>query len=158
MYILVLMYKKAKSPDAQKEIYDFYLNHSSQVNNWDLVDSSAHYIVGPYLMDKDRSVLFDLAKSENIWERRIAMMSTFHFIKNLNFDDALKIAMILLYDQHDLIHKAVGWMLREIGNRNKEVEEQFLLKHYKIMPRTMLRYAIEKFSQEERKEYLEGRK
>jgi len=158
LYLLVLMFKKSKTDEQQKEIYDFYLMHAKQVNNWDLVDSSAHYIVGPYLMNKDRSVLFEFAISNNLWERRIAMMSTFHFIKNMDFGDALQIAEILLHDDHDLIHKAVGWMLREIGNRNKEVEEEFLINHYKSMPRTMLRYAIEKFPKEERKEYLAGRK
>lgn len=158
LYILVLKFKNAKTLDSQKEIVDFYLQHTKYVNNWDLVDSSAHYMVGSYLIDKDKSLLCELAKSENLWERRIAMMTTFHFIKNKQYDDALRIAEILLNDEHDLIHKVVGWMLREIGKRDKITEEVFLRNHYKTMPRTMLRYAIEKFSKEERKEYLEGQK
>jgi 3-methyladenine DNA glycosylase AlkD len=158
LYLLVLKFKKAKTPEDQKVIIDFYLAHTKYVNNWDLVDSSAHYILGPYLMDKDKSILYQFAKSNDLWEKRIGMMSTFHFIKNNQFQDALNIAEILLHDHHDLIHKAVGWMLREIGNKDKPVEEQFLLKYYKTMPRTMLRYAIEKFPKEERKEYLEGLK
>lgn len=156
LYILVLMFKKTKTEKEQIEIYEFYIKHTKQVNNWDLVDSSAHYILGPYLMDKEKSILYDLAKSDNLWERCIAMISTFHFIKNMDFNDALKIAKILLHDHHDLIHKAVAWMLREIGNRNRDVEEKYLIKYYMTMPRTMLRYAIETFPKEERNKYLKG--
>ena len=157
LFILVLHFKKAKE-DEQKTICDFYLRHTEYINNWDLVDSSAHYILGPYLIDKDKQVLYQMAKSTLLWDRRIGMMTTFHFIKQGQFNDALNIAEILVNDNHDLIHKAVGWMLREIGNRDRKVEEEFLEKYYKTMPRTMLRYAIEKFSREERTEYLSGRK
>ncbi|MBN2280923.1 MAG: DNA alkylation repair protein [Candidatus Marinimicrobia bacterium] len=157
LYLLVLKYKKAQTEEQQKEICDFYLTHSTGVNNWDLVDASAHYILGPFLMNKDRSLLWEMARSNDLWQKRISIMSTFHFIKNLQFNDTLRIAEILLHDTHDLIHKAVGWMLREIGNRDKAVEEVFLLKHYRSMPRTMLRYAIEKFPPAERRNYLEGK-
>lgn len=156
LYLLVLRFSKGDL-DEKTEIYQLYLAHTQYVNNWDLVDSSAHYIVGPYLGDKDRTILYELAKSTLLWERRIAMMSTFYFIKNKQFDDALQISEILLSDEEDLIHKAVGWMLREIGNRDKAVEVEFLKSRYKKMPRTMLRYAIEKFDKEERQKYLKGK-
>ncbi len=142
----------------REEVYQLYLKNTRYVNNWDLVDTSAHKIVGPYLYDKDRAKLCDLANSASLWERRISIMSTFHFIRQGQYDDTLKIAKILLQDQEDLIHKAVGWMLREIGKRAHKVEEKFLLHHYKEMPRTMLRYAIEKFPTAERKMYLTGQK
>jgi 3-methyladenine DNA glycosylase AlkD len=143
--------------DAKEKIYDFYLENADYINNWDLVDLSAHKIVGGYLATKkDRSILEKLAKSKNVWERRIAAISTFNFIRDDDFEYSLKIAHILLGDSSDLIHKAVGWMLREIGKRSPETEERFLKKHYKEMPRTMLRYAIEKFPEEKRKTYLKG--
>jgi len=142
--------------NEQKEIYNIYLRNTEYINNWDLVDSSAHYIVGAYLEDKDKSILYDFANSELLWERRIAIMSTFFYIKKNDFTDALNISKLLIDDKEDLIHKAVGWMLREIGNRDKEIEVSFLSEYYKKMPRTMLRYAIEKFSKEERKKYLKG--
>ena len=157
LFIMVLKFKNAKH-EVQKEICQFYLKNAQHVNNWDLVDSSAHYIVGPYLRDKDKEIIYKFAQSDNLWERRIAIMTTYHFIKNNEFSDTLNIAKILLHDQEDLIHKAVGWMLREIGNRDKKIEEIFLLKYYNEMPRTMLRYAIEKFPKEERIEYLKGLK
>lgn len=138
----------------EKEIFDFYLKNTKNINNWDLVDLSAPNIVGNYLIDKDKSILYKLAKSNNLWEKRIAIISTFSFIRNNQFEDTLKISEILLKDKHDLIHKAVGWMLREIGKRDQNTEEKFLKKHYKEMPRTMLRYSIEKFTQEKRKFYL----
>lgn len=153
LFILVSKYKKADDL-SKKEIVDFYLKNTKNINNWDLVDSSAPYIPGNYLLDKDKSILYTLAKSGNLWERRISMLSTYAFIRNNEFEDALKIAEILLDDKHDLIHKAVGWMLREVGNRNLEKEKEFLKKHCKNMPRTMLRYAIEKFDKGTRKEYL----
>ena len=153
LFILVLKYKKEDS-NGKQEIVDFYLSNTDNINNWDLVDSSAHYILGDFLRDKDRSILYELARSEKLWERRIAMLSTFAFIKNKQFEDALNISEILLFDKHDLIHKAVGWMLREIGNRDIKIEEEFLQKHYPEMPRTMPRYAIEKFDEEKRKFYL----
>ncbi len=119
-----------------------------------MVDLSAHKILGAYLMDKDKSILYELVKSDNLWERRIAVLSTFYFIKYNEFKDALMIAGLLLKDKHDLIHKAVGWMLREIGKRDQDVEEKFLQQNYKVMPRTMLRYSIERFSEEKRKYYM----
>ena len=126
------------------------------VNNWDLVDLSAEKIIGAYLIDKDKRLLFDLVKSNNVWERRIAIMSTFYFIKANQFAAALKISELLLKDKHDLIHKAVGWMLREIGKKDIQAEVIFLQKHYKKMPRTMLRYAIEKFPEKKRLDYIKG--
>ncbi len=153
--LLILVIKFNKSDELLgSRIYDLYLKNTKHINNWDLVDSSADKILGAYLFDKDRSLLFDLADSENIWERRIAMMATFHFIKNNQFNDTLNLAGVLLNDTHDLIHKAVGWMLREVGKRDRRTEERFLKAHYKTMPRTMLRYAIEKFDKETRKFYL----
>lgn len=140
-----------KSDDTQRgSIYKAYLTESKYINNWDLVDSSAHKIVGPYLEKRDRRVLYELAHSKLLWERRIAMLSTFYFIKIGQYDDTLKLAEILLEDKEDLIHKAVGWMLREVGNKEKEKLLEFLQKYAKSMPRTMLRYAIEKFPKEER--------
>lgn len=153
LFILVHRFTKA-APEEQKQIYDLYLKNTKSVNNWDLVDSSAHFIVGAYLFERPRQLLYQLASSDNLWERRIAMISTYYFIKRGQFTDTLKIAEILLVDKHDLIHKAVGWMLREIGNRDLKTEEAFLNKHYQQMPRTMLRYAIEKFSSEKRQHYL----
>lgn len=153
LLILVKNYRK-EDFDGKKEIVDFYLSHIENINNWDLVDSSAPYILGDFLMDKDKSILYGLARSDNLWERRIAVLSTFAFIKNNKFDDALNIAEILLFDKHDLIHKAAGWMLREIGKKDDRAEEEFLEKHYRKMPRTMLRYAIEKFDTDKKKFYL----
>jgi 3-methyladenine DNA glycosylase AlkD len=155
LLLLVMQFSKADEK-RQHKIYDIYLTNTRYINNWDLVDSSADKIVGPYLEDKDRAILQSLARSESLWERRIAIIATFHFIRINQFDDTLNIAEQLLYDQEDLIHKAVGWMLREIGKREKSVEASFLKKHYKTMPRTMLRYAIEKFSREERDNFLRG--
>ena len=140
----------------QKSIYELYLKSTGSINNWDLVDSSAHHIVGPYLLDKSKAPLFALARSDCLWERRIAVMATFHYIKNDKFSHTLKIAGLLLADKEDLIHKAVGWMLREIGKRRLPREEAFLKKHCQTMPRTMLRYAIEKFPEPKRRRYLKG--
>jgi 3-methyladenine DNA glycosylase AlkD len=153
LLILVSQFKKA---DVKKQeiIFNFYLKNAKNINNWDLVDLTAPNIVGQFLLDKNRKVIYKLAKSHDLWEKRIAVLSTFTFIKYHQFKDALRIAEILLKDKHDLIHKAVGWMLREIGKRNLVIEEEFLKKHYKNMPRTMLRYAIEKFSEKKRKKYL----
>lgn len=153
LMILVLNFKKADEL-TQTEIYQFYLKHLKYINNWDLVDASAPYLVGPYLYERDRKVLYKLARSKSLWERRVAMLSTFYFIRQMDFTDALKIAEILVHDEHDLMHKAVGWMLREIGNRDLALEKKFLNKHAGAMPRTTLRYAIEKFPESERQKYL----
>jgi len=145
----------AKATKDKNKIFDFYLKHTEYINNWDLVDLSAHKIVGAYLNDKDRKILYKLARSKSLWERRIAIISTFHFIAQKQSKDALAIAEILVNDKHDLIHKAVGWTLREVGKKcGQETEEIFLRKHYKTMSRTMLRYAIEKFDDKKRKFYL----
>jgi 3-methyladenine DNA glycosylase AlkD len=155
--LLMLVRRFERGEDSiRQQIFDLYLNNTSTVNNWDLVDSSAPYIIGPFLMKKSRVLLYRLAKSKSLWERRIAIMSTFHFIKNGEFSETLKVAEILLADPEDLIHKAVGWMLREIGKRHLQTEERFLKKYYQKMPRTMLRYAIEKFPQAQRQRYLTG--
>ena len=156
LLILIEKYKKASEKD--KEIFfNFYLANTRKINNWDLVDVTSPNIVGNFLSDKkDRKILYNLAKSSNLWEKRISIISTASFIRKDQFQDTLKISEILLKDKHDLIHKAVGWMLREVGKRNQEVEEEFLKKHHKKMPRTMLRYAIEKFPESLRKKYLKG--
>jgi len=153
LMILKLKYLAAEEK-TKKIIVDFYLKNSRQINNWDLVDLSSQYILGNWLLDKDRKILYQLAKSKNLWEKRIAIISTFEFIRHNQCIDTLKISEILLDDKHDLIHKAVGWMLRELGKRDKKIEINFLNKYYKAMPRTMLRYAIEKFNDKERKFYL----
>ena len=150
LFILIDKYKK----ENKEEIFNFYLKNTQNINNWDLVDLSAPNIVGEFLFNKDRDILFKLAKSNNLWEKRISILATFYFIKNNDFEDSLKIAEILLKDKHDLIHKAVGWMLREIGKRDQATEESFLNKHYKTMPRTMLRYSIERFDENKRKFYM----
>jgi 3-methyladenine DNA glycosylase AlkD len=155
LLILVERFKKGDSKD-QKIIFTLYMQSAAQINNWDLVDLTAPYIPGPYLFDKDRKQLFKFAKSPLLWERRIAIVSTHYFIRQNDFQDTLDISEILLNDQEDLIHKAVGWMLREVGKRDQDAEETFLKKHYHSMPRTMLRYAIEKFPEEKRQAYLKG--
>ena len=137
-----------------KEIVDLYLRNTKYINNWDLVDLSSHKILGTFLLDKPRTLLYKLAKSKNIWERRIAVISTFAFLREKDISDSLKLTEILLHDSHDLMHKAVGWALREVGKIDQKAEERFLKKHYKSMPRTMLRYAIEKMSEEKRSKYL----
>lgn len=147
LFILISQYEGKKT-------VDFYLDNIKYVNNWDLVDLSAHHILGRYLYDKDRSILYSLVTKDNLWERRIAIISTFYFIKFSDFVDSLKLAKISLLDKHDLMHKAVWWMLREIGKRNVVVLKDFLKDNYQRMPRTMLRYAIEKFSDEEKAKYL----
>ena len=153
LFILVYKYEKSDANEREK-IADFYIQHKNCSNNWDLIDCVADRILGKHLFGKDKSLLYKLAKSSNLWERRMAIISTFEFIKNNKFDDTLGISEILLNDKHDLIQKAVGWMLREIGKRNQTIEEKFLMKHYKKMPRTMLRYAIERFDEKKRKFYL----
>ena len=155
LFILIRRYAKGSEVE-QKKIYKVYLKNIRYVNNWDLVDASAEHIVGAFLKDKSREVLYKLAKSKRLWERRIAIISTFHYIKRDEFSETLKISGMLLGDEEDLIHKAVGWMLREVGKRDLKAEETFLRKHYKIMPRTMLRYAIERFPESKRQKYLKG--
>jgi 3-methyladenine DNA glycosylase AlkD len=158
---LLIMVEKAKRADepGKEALFKKYLENTLYINNWDLVDLSADKIVGSYLFEKPNDILYSLAASENLWERRIAVMATFDFIKKGFYEDTLKLAKILLNDQQDLIHKAVGWMLREIGKRcSQEVLEQFLLVNYKQMPRTMLRYAIEKLPEDLRLQYLNGEK
>lgn len=153
LFILIERFKKADEK-GKKEIFEFYLRNTKNINNWDLVDLSAPNIVGNYLLDKNRGILYKLAKSNNLWEKRIAVLSTFAFIREKDFDDSLRVAEILLNEKHDLIHKAVGWMLREIGKRSQPAEERFLRKHYKTMPRTMLRYAIERFDDRKKAFYM----
>jgi 3-methyladenine DNA glycosylase AlkD len=151
--LIIMTFRYKKEPTL---FYKLYLKNRKHINNWDLVDVTCPKIVGDYLLDKPRDILYKLAKSKNLWEKRIAIIATAMFIRNGEFEDTLKIAEILLRDKHDLIHKAVGWMLREVGKKNVDVEKKFLNKYYKVMPRTMLRYAIEKFPENERKSYLTG--
>jgi 3-methyladenine DNA glycosylase AlkD len=169
LLILIEQYRKG-NPELKEKIFNFYLKNMIFVNNWDLVDISSHKIIGDYLFEnphcttkykshtfKGTKLLNHLAKSKNLWERRIAIISTFAFIRNEKFDLTLEISKILVSDKHDLIHKAVGWMLREVGKKSQETEETFLKKHYKNMPRTMLRYAIERFEENLRLSYLTGK-
>ncbi len=154
LLIMVDQYARADTTGRQT-IHQLYLRNTKSINNWDLVDSSAAHIVGAHLeRTRDRRVLRKLARSSSLWERRIAMIATYHYIRQRDFRDALTIAGLLRRDEHDLIHKAVGWMLREIGKRNRAAEERFLRKHARTMPRTMLRYAIEKFPAPLRRRYL----
>jgi 3-methyladenine DNA glycosylase AlkD len=155
--LFILVNKYTSSNHEKSVIYKLYLNNTKYINSWDLVDSSAYKIVGAHLHKKNKSPLYKLSRSKNIWERRISIISTLYFIKNREFDDALEIAKVLLNDKEELIHKAVGWMLREVGKQNIKVEKLFLLKNYNKMPRMMLRYAIEKFPETERKKYLLGK-
>jgi 3-methyladenine DNA glycosylase AlkD len=153
LIILTMQFRKGD----REPIYKLYLANTAHINNWDLVDVSAPLIVGEYLKGRSTAILARLARSKSLWERRIAIMSTFAFIRDGDFGETLVIAKMLLRDPHDLIHKAVGWMLREVGNRDLGAEEAFLAGHYREMPRTMLRYAIEKFPEPRRRAYLEGR-
>ncbi len=153
--LVILVDKFERGNKATKEaVYNFYLNHTQRINNWDLVDVSCYKIVGPWLLDKDRSVLYDLAKSTWLWDQRIAIVSTMAFIRNNEFEDTLRLSEHFLTHSHHLIHKACGWMLREVGKRDKTTLTQFLYKFAPQMPRVMLRYSIEKLSKEERKTYL----
>jgi 3-methyladenine DNA glycosylase AlkD len=158
LFALLLLVRQFTKGNAEEQaaIYRLYLDNTQYINNWDLVDSSASRIIGSYLESRDRKILYKLARSTSIWERRIAVISTFHFISKHQFDDALKLAKPLLSDEEDLIHKAVGWMLREIGKCDLAVEKAFLQVHYRKMPRTTLRYAIEKFPEKLRNKYLAG--
>ena len=152
--LIILVYRFEKTND--KKIVDFYLKNIRYSNNWDLIDCVADKILGKYLLGRDKSIIYRFAKSNSLWERRIAILTTFQSIKNRQFEDTLKIAEILLNDGHDLIHKAVGWMLREVGKRDPAVEEGFLRKHCRKMPRTMLRYAIERFDEKKKRFYMKG--
>lgn len=155
--VFIMVYNAQNGDETEcNEAAEFLLRNLEGINNWDLVDSSCPYILGPYFENKEKTLLYSFADSPNIWKRRISIMTCFHFIKNDDFKDALNICKVLLDDDHDLVHKATGWMLREIGNRDREVEEEFLAKYYKKMPRTMLRYAIEKFENPIRQQYLQG--
>lgn len=153
--ILVFQFE-AGDERAKEKLFDFYLRHTRYVNNWDLVDTSAPYIVGEYLASRPRKVLYHLAKSSNIWERRIAIVSTAAFIKRDDLKDTFGIAALLLKDKHDLIHKAVGWMLREAGKRSESAMLNFLAQNYSTMPRTALRYAIERLPKPQRRAILKG--
>ena len=153
LFILTEQFNKGDEETRQR-IVDEYLNHTDYVNNWDLVDSSAHKILGVWLLDKPRKILYDLAKSESLWERRISIISTFTFIRNGDLEDAVALAEVLIDDEHDLIHKASGWMLREVGKKDQTALEKFLIEHYEKMPRTTLRYAIERLPEERRRFYL----
>lgn len=155
LVILMSKYKKAKKNNLEKRrIFEFYLKNTERINNWDLVDVSCQKIVGDFMIKENSNLLRDLAKSKNLWERRIAIISTGAFIAKRNFGETLVISEMLMNDEHDLIHKAVGWMLREVGKRNKNILELFLEQRHKQMPRTMLRYAIEKFPEDERKKWM----
>jgi len=155
--LLILCYKYQKAEDNEKEgdkIIDFYLKHKHCGNNWDLIDCVADKLLGKHILNKDKSILYDLAKSENVWDRRIVIITTFEFIRKHKFEDTIKIAEILLNDKHDLIQKAVGWMLREMGKRDEKELIKFLDKHYKKMPRTMLRYAVERLNERKKEIYM----
>ena len=155
LLILARVYDRGDE-ETRNAIYRLYLDNTDRINNWDLVDCSAPHIVGRHLEDRSRAILARMARSESLWERRIAILATQHFIRAGDFTDTFRIADLLLEDEHDLIHKAVGWMLREVGNRDLAAEQAFLRTRYRRMPRTMLRYAIEKFPEPLRKRYLRG--
>jgi 3-methyladenine DNA glycosylase AlkD len=155
LLILIRLYQRGDVA-AKGKVFRLYLKNTRFINNWDLVDASAEHIVGAFLWDKGRGRIIQLARSQYLWERRIAIMATFHFIKRGEFDETLRVSQILLSDRQDLIHKAVGWMLREVGKRNEEKEEEFLKANCRQMPRVMLRYAIERFQKEKRQRYLKG--
>ncbi|MFC1621263.1 DNA alkylation repair protein [Candidatus Omnitrophota bacterium] len=156
--LLILVFQFNKGSESQKtQIYDIYLNNTRYINNWDLVDLSSHEIVGSFLLKKSKKDLYRLSKSKLLWDRRISIVATYAFIRSKKLQDTFKIAKTLLNDQEDLIHKAVGWMLREAGKRSTKDLEAFLKKHYKRMPRTMLRYSIEKFPEAKRQKYLKGK-
>jgi 3-methyladenine DNA glycosylase AlkD len=156
--LLILVDKYEKADDKAKDkIYNFHKKNRKKINNWDLVDLSAPKIMGAYLLNRDKEILFNYAKSKNLWVKRISIISTYSFIKNNHFKTTLDISDKLMNDNHDLIHKAVGWMLREVGKKNLQILEDFLKPRYKKMPRVMLRYSIEKFPEAKRKKYLKGK-
>lgn len=156
IFMLILKFEKAEKEPERQALVKLYLDNLVWINNWDLVDSSAYKILGPHLFRKDRSVLYDLAASGELWKQRVAVITTLFFIRNKDYADILSLARLLLRHEHDLMHKAIGWMLREVGNRDFDLEYNFLKQHYRVMPRTMLRYAIEKFDEELRQKFLKG--
>lgn len=157
LMMLVMRMQRSKDPVEKDAIANLYLNHLDYVNNWDLVDASAHYILGSWIMDKPHDILFHLAEEDHLWKQRVAVVATHYFIRHSQFETTFKLAEKLIHHKHDLIHKAVGWMLREAGNLDYNAEYEFLRKHYGKMPRTMLRYAIEKFYEPVRQDFLKGR-
>ena len=154
MFILTHQFNKGDE-ETRKQIVDMYLENTAYVNNWDIVDSSAHKLLGVWLLDKPRDILYALAESEDLWEKRISIISTFAFINKRDFTDALALAEKLVNDEHDLIHKASGWVIREVGKKDQQLLEDFLMRHYKTMPRTMLRYAIERLPEDRRKFFMD---
>lgn len=156
LFILVLQYQSG-GQEEKNTIYKLFIDNYQYINNWDLVDSSAMHIVGAYLMNKNKQLLWDWIKSNDLWQRRIAVIATYHFIKNNRYNETLRLAKQVLDDKEDLMHKATGWMLREVGKRDVSILEEFLKQYYHQMPRTMLRYAIEKFPENKRKNYLYGK-
>ena len=156
--LMILVHRYQNSDNSmQEKVYRFYLKNLSFVNNWDLVDLSAGQIIGAHLLEQDKSLLYKLAKSKDLWERRVAILASYAFIRNQSYDDTLRLSELLLNDTHDLIHKAVGWMLREVGKRDEKVLEAFLKVHMHKMPRTALRYAIERFPEAKRLRYLKSK-
>lgn len=156
LYLLIASFKDAQKKGTEKKWVDLYLKKIDRVNNWDLVDASAHYILGAWLENKDRSILYKLAATDHLWKNRIAVVSTFHFIRNNDLKDLLQLSEQLLQHPHDLMHKAIGWMLREGWKRDPVTIEKFIITHRPNMPRTMLRYAIEKMEEEKRLKFLRG--
>ena len=156
LLILIEQYRGVNEKE-KKEIFRFYISNTKNINNWDLVDVTCHKIVGDFLLNRNRDLLYQFVESDDLWERRIAIISCAAFIRNNDFKDCLRISKILLKDKHDLIHKAVGWMLREVGKRDEAVLNNFLKENYKNMPRTMLRYSIERFEEGKRLEWLRGK-
>lgn len=156
LLIAVYKFEKRKQPELRAQCADFYIRHTRCINNWDLVDLTCYKLLGVWLEDKDRSLLYTWAESSDLWEQRIAVVTCMHFVRKGDFTDLLAISHRLLHHPHDLIHKAVGWLLRETGKKDKEVLTAFLLPRYRTMPRTMLRYAIERFPETERKAWLNG--
>jgi Predicted DNA alkylation repair enzyme len=154
LLFLVQQFKKSKKEEEKKEIYEFYLKNARRANNWDLVDVTCRDVVGTYLLDKDRTVLYELAESDNLWEQRIAIVSTWMFIKHRQFDDTLALSVKLMEHKHDLMHKAIGWMLREVGKKNRETLTDFLEMYATKLPRTSLRYAIEHYPDDQRQYFL----
>jgi len=154
IFIIILKFEKAKTEPEREALVKLYLDNLMWINNWDLVDSSAYKILGPHLYRKDRSLLYELAASGELWKQRVAVITTLYFIRNKDYADILNLARLLLRHEHDLMHKAIGWMLREVGNRDFDLEYDFLKQHYRDMPRTMLRYAIEKFDEALRQKFL----